>query len=407
MEIFSYYEPQGSKPQRLQLRPTVKSSLQPQTEPFFTPTFSPTPVRTGILDNQQFSRPRRKASVDIYQIISAAEENARAFLLKITVAALCCLALAGVLRLTMSFSRYIEDTVFDPLLLEPSVGVDTNLVNTAMKNFILVRAAGETVDSGGNILSDTLKEAVSFSEPVTFTTYTVKKNDNITSIAKSFGLTNVSTLIAVNNIDNVRRIQAGKRLTVPSIDGMFYESVKGDTLESVSEKYDVSIEKLVDVNDLSSSVLTVGQKLFIPGAKMSADNLKRALGELFVSPISIAWRLSSNYGYRPDPFTGVRSFHTGIDMVAPIKTPIRAASDGKVSVVSYSSVYGNYVVITHDGGYQTLYAHLFSSCVQVGQRITQGTKLGLLGNTGYSTGAHLHFTVYKNGKTINPYEVLN
>ena len=93
-------------------------------------------------------------------------------------------------------------------------------------------------------------------------------------------------------------------------------------------------------------------------------------------------------------------------MAAPLKTQVKASADGKVSVCSYSPVYGNYVIITHDNGYQTLYAHLYAATVKKGQVVTQGTKIGLLGNTGYSTGPHLHFSVYKNGKLINPFEVL-
>ena len=79
---------------------------------------------------------------------------------------------------------------------------------------------------------------------------------------------------------------------------------------------------------------------------------------------------------------------------------------GRVSTKGYSNTYGNHVIIDHDNGYQTLYAHMVSSTVKKGQYIQQGGRIGYAGNTGYSTGVHLHFSVYKNGKLINPAAVL-
>lgn len=139
---------------------------------------------------------------------------------------------------------------------------------------------------------------------------------------------------------------------------------------------------------------------------MDSDALKEALGELFANPLGGAWRLSSGFGPRPDPFTGVRSQHTGIDMVAPMGTPILASMGGTVTASGYSSVYGNYVIVSHGNGYQTLYGHMQKILAHKGARVEQGTKIGTVGNTGYSTGPHLHFTVYKNGSLIDPLTVL-
>ena len=148
-----------------------------------------------------------------------------------------------------------------------------------------------------------------------------------------------------------------------------------------------------------------GQTLFIPGGSLSTMALRRAMGELFISPV--LGRLTSPYGYRKDPFTGVRSFHTGIDIAAPTGTAIKATLDGKVATTGYSPVYGNYVIITHDAGYQSLYGHMSTINVLRGQNVIQGARLGSVGNTGYSTGSHLHFSVYRNGKMVNPSSLLN
>ena len=169
----------------------------------------------------------------------------------------------------------------------------------------------------------------------------------------------------------------------------------------------MAVEDILDANDLDTASLLKGQQLFIPGAKMDATSLQRAMGELFIWPLSGNYRITSRFGRRLDPFTGVPSSHTGIDLAIVQGTPIKAAMSGKIAVVGYTNVYGNYVIIDHENGYQTLYAHLQKPApVRKGQRVAQGTQIGAVGNTGYSTGPHLHFTVYKNGKLVDPETVL-
>jgi murein DD-endopeptidase MepM/ murein hydrolase activator NlpD len=110
----------------------------------------------------------------------------------------------------------------------------------------------------------------------------------------------------------------------------------------------------------------------------------------------------STFWFEP-PYGGYPHFHTGIDLVEPFGSPVYAADDGIVALVgSSSSGYGNYVVIAHSGGLQTLYGHLSTALVAVGQTVTQGTVVGLEGSTGNSTGAHLHFELRINQKPINP-----
>jgi murein DD-endopeptidase MepM/ murein hydrolase activator NlpD len=110
----------------------------------------------------------------------------------------------------------------------------------------------------------------------------------------------------------------------------------------------------------------------------------------------------STYWFEP-PYGSYPHFHTGIDMVAPFGSPVFAADDGIVALVgSSSSGYGNYVVIAHAGGLDTLYGHLSTALVKVGQTVTQGTPVGLEGSSGNSTGAHLHFELRINQKPVNP-----
>jgi murein DD-endopeptidase MepM/ murein hydrolase activator NlpD len=110
----------------------------------------------------------------------------------------------------------------------------------------------------------------------------------------------------------------------------------------------------------------------------------------------------STYWFEP-PYGRYPHFHTGIDMVEPFGSPVFAADDGVVALVgSSSSGYGNYVVIAHAGGFDTLYGHLSSILVKAGQRVTQGTPVGLEGSTGNSTGPHLHFELRIAQKPVDP-----
>lgn len=292
--------------------------------------------------------------------------------------------------------------------LEEISAVEIEILDKAMNDFAL--ESGREIDENGNVLnadgSSAVVPAADFRQKVTFSEYKVRSGDTISGISRKFGLSNISTLIAVNGISNVRQLKSGQNLKIPSADGLVHSVKSGDSLSSLSVKYGVTVEDLLDVNDLESQVLTAGQILFIPGARLSSETLRMAMGELFTWPLKGSWRLTSNYGRRADPFTGVTSFHTGIDMAMPSGTPVYSSMSGKIESVGYTNIFGNYVIIKHVNGYQTLYAHLTKSLVKSGQNVAQGAKIGLVGSTGYSTGPHLHFTVFKNGKLVDPMTVL-
>ncbi|MBR5285054.1 MAG: peptidoglycan DD-metalloendopeptidase family protein [Clostridia bacterium] len=112
--------------------------------------------------------------------------------------------------------------------------------------------------------------------------------------------------------------------------------------------------------------------------------------------------VTSKYGMRTHPVTKVYKLHTGIDLRASKGTKIYAANAGTVTTAGYNSAYGYYVVISHGGGVATLYAHMSKMAVSKGQKVSQGTIIGYVGSTGYSTGPHLHFEVIKNGDYVNP-----
>lgn len=123
-------------------------------------------------------------------------------------------------------------------------------------------------------------------------------------------------------------------------------------------------------------------------------------------PVDQGW-LSSRYGYRNDPFTGKRQFHRGTDFAGAEGTPIFAAAGGVVIEVSKQQNYGLLVEIDHRNGYVTRYAHTLEVLVKQGDIVKKGQPIARMGNTGRSTGPHLHFEVIKNGKHINPAKLLN
>ena len=244
---------------------------------------------------------------------------------------------------------------------------------------------------------------------ITYQTYRVKSGDMIGFIADEFDVTQ-DTIISVNNIRQSRLIQPGQYLKIPSMPGIIYTVKKnGETPVSIAQKYKVNADKCAQVNAMTlETSLNAGTSLFVPDAELDWATRQEINGDLFKKPLHARYWLSSNYGWRDSPFSaGKRTFHGGIDMAVSSGTPIYAALDGTVTAVGYNATYGNYVIITHHSGYKTLYGHMKSTACRKGNFVYTNTVIGYVGSTGMSTGPHLHFTVYKNGKTINPLVVLN
>lgn len=117
--------------------------------------------------------------------------------------------------------------------------------------------------------------------------------------------------------------------------------------------------------------------------------------------------ISSYFGPRTDPFTGKPGFHSGVDVAAPIGTPIHAVASGIVTYAGVRHGYGNVVEIDHGNGYVTRYAHASRLLVHAGQRVLAGASIADVGSTGRSTGAHVHFEVWRNGRVLNPLSVVH
>lgn len=173
-----------------------------------------------------------------------------------------------------------------------------------------------------------------------------------------------------------------------------------DTLESEQ----AALEKEIDEMEAQSGSIASEINSYYASLSASDPGYTYTGNGIFTWPLSTGGTLTSNYGYRIHPISGVRKMHTGVDLAAPAGTPIVAAESGTVSLVrKLGTGYGWYVVVSHGSNISTLYAHMSSIIVSEGQAVSRGQKLGGVGTTGSSTGNHLHFEVRVNGSHVSPW----
>ena len=223
--------------------------------------------------------------------------------------------------------------------------------------------------------------------------HVVKPGESLWTIASKHNI-NIDTLIGANDINDMNQIMPGDELTILPVRGIMYRIGPGDSFSNLVSKYDLDKEEVMQANNIrNSDQLSQGQNIILPGAKPEFGYQDR-LNQMFIRPVQ--GRISSPFG----PRWG--SHHDGKDYAVPIGTPVKAAGGGRVVYVGWSSGYGNTVIIQHQQGMRTLYAHLNSFNVSSGQRVNRGQVIASSGNTGRSTGPHLHFEVRVNGRPVDP-----
>ncbi|MEM1133820.1 MAG: peptidoglycan DD-metalloendopeptidase family protein [Pseudomonadota bacterium] len=155
--------------------------------------------------------------------------------------------------------------------------------------------------------------------------------------------------------------------------------------------------------DSEESVATLDQRFITLGQKLARmDALERGLARVPYAEPADMNSITSDFGYRSDPFTGRPAMHSGLDFRGAYGQPILAAADGKVTFVGWKGGYGRTVDIDHGNGMMTRYAHLAGISATIGSEVRAGSEIGGMGNSGRSTGTHLHFEVRVNGKAIDP-----
>ncbi|HEY4534084.1 MAG TPA: peptidoglycan DD-metalloendopeptidase family protein [Fusobacterium sp.] len=289
--------------------------------------------------------------------------------------------------------------------------------------------------------------------------YIVKKGDTPSKIAAKFGMSLNS--FRANNPKMDKNLKVGSSVNVVSEDGVFYKLQKGDSVSRIAVKYKVKAADIVKYNNISPKKMKVGQEIFLKspdykaflekekpklskkeidkklkekqekedqkiyaenkktgqsikkpqeesekgeGKKEDADNAGIASSGGFSMPVRYAG-VSSPYGSRFHPVLKRYLFHSGVDLVAKY-VPLRAARAGVVSFAGNMSGYGKIIIIKHDNGFETRYAHLSQISTRVGEHVERGELIGKTGNTGRTTGPHLHFEIRRSGKTLNPMKYL-
>ncbi len=218
--------------------------------------------------------------------------------------------------------------------------------------------------------------------------YIIQKKDNFFSImAKT--MQDHDTLSSVNRLSSLWDINLKESWLIPNMRGI---AVYGDKAK-LSQKYSIDQKKIEKIP---------GKKnlYFIPGSKFSPHERKYLDLRIFIRPVS--GRISSGYGFRKDPFSNKKKFHKGIDIACKMNSKVRASADGKIIFKGYLPSYGKVIIIQHLNGYQTLYGHLKKIIHHKKTFVKQGELIAYSGNSGISTGPHLHFEVRRKGKNYRP-----
>lgn len=232
--------------------------------------------------------------------------------------------------------------------------------------------------------------------------YQIQKGDSLYTLSKKLGVS-MDTIISLNKITDAHSLSEGNDILVPSLDGIIYTVKKDDTLEKIASNFKISVDDIRDANELEEEEIYEGRILFLPNAKLPESERMKVLDYYFLKPLR--GKYTSGFGIRRDPFTGLKGYHTGIDIAQPVGAPVRASKDGVVKFAGWSGGYGLCIFIKHQFGYETVYGHLSKVNVKEGQKVKAGQLIGKVGNTGRSTGSHLHFEVRKFGKPLNPLRV--
>lgn len=233
--------------------------------------------------------------------------------------------------------------------------------------------------------------------------YTPRPAEDLFSLNARLGL-RYDTLATLNGASSKDAFGARRQVLVPSQDGLFIDDPPQGDLQEMMLATRQSAGKVA----LKVVVQRDGKwqpMSFFPDDAFSAVERAYFLRLLYRNPIDKG-RITSPYGWRADPFTGTREFHGGLDIGAPDGTPVHAARDGRVTEVGTNEEFGRFVVISHPGGYETLYGHLSSINATIGEEVSTGFILGAVGHTGRATGPHLHFEVRTRQGTRDPLDLI-
>ena len=276
-------------------------------------------------------------------------------------------------------------------LLQAAVNIDPNPEKVAD---IIPVQAGDTL-SADLAMGNTGTSHGTINTQVS--TYVIQNGDTLSGIAEMFGVS-VNTILWANGITKASGIQPGQSLVILPVSGIVHKVKSGDTILGIVAQYKADINEVLEYNDITlSSPLSVGQSIILPDVEIStalptrivvggslSSGSSQTTSKYYIRPLKVGVRTQGIHGYN------------GVDIAAPVGTSLYASAEGSVIVSrsgAYNGGYGNFVIIAHPNGTQTLYAHLSKNLVASGDYVEQGDKIGLVGSTGKSTGPHLHFEI--------------
>lgn len=250
-----------------------------------------------------------------------------------------------------------------------------------------------------------------FSQPTSdeIRSYVVESGDTITAIAYRFGLSPETVVWSNAELEkNPDLLSVGQTLTILPVDGVYHQVGGSDTLEGIAGTYKTDVQSIIDLPanalDRENPIIQPGQWLIVPGG--SKPFVPRTVTTYaYTGPVPDD--ANTGTGFFSWPANGMISqgffsYHPGIDIAAFIGAPVLAADSGYVIVAGWDNMYGYHLVIDHNDGFQTLYAHLNAYYVEAGTNVVKGEQIGEMGSTGNSTGPHLHFEVRQGTLQQNP-----
>lgn len=228
----------------------------------------------------------------------------------------------------------------------------------------------------------------------------IKTETTIFALAARFNLP-YETITTLNRINQPGLISAGTELLISNTPGIFVVKNPVSDIEYMISSWrnlEISIKLSIENGSKNDFETTY---FFLPGEKFHKVERSFFLGIMFRFPLPRGI-ISSGFGNRIDPFKGTNHFHNGIDIAAPEGTEIMAARGGIIKVVEYNETCGNYIIISHENNYESVYCHLKRTFVQLNQKVQSGMIIATVGSTGMSTGPHLHFEIRSMGDPKNP-----
>ena len=238
--------------------------------------------------------------------------------------------------------------------------------------------------------------------------YTVRQGDTISSVAKMFSVS-VNTILWANDLTSKSALRAGQTLVILPVTGITYTVKKGDSIQSIAKQLHADVEDILNYNDLTlATPLQIGNQIIVPDAEITTravavtPSTPRKITKAPNEPLLDGWGWPSYPGFFACPVPGATLTqdlhgHNAVDLAIARNTPLHASASGTVLVArsngAWNGGYGNFVVILHGNGTQTLYAHMQRVSVKSGESVSRSQVIGTVGSTGLSTGPHVHFEI--------------